>query len=200
MTAVPKKKLTVAEYLAIEKAAEFKSEFYDGEMFAMAGASREHNRVSYNLTVELGVRLRGGPCEGFAADLRVKVDPTGLYTYPDLGIVCGPGEYDPLDRDTLINPTVLIEVLSPSTERYDRTVKFRHYKQIESLREYVLVFQDEPAVERRVRQPDGRWVLGEVVGLAAEFVLDSVPLLVPIEDVYRGFAFPPSRPLREPIT
>jgi Uma2 family endonuclease len=188
----------VAEYLAIEKAAEFKSEFYDGEMFAMAGASRDHNRVRENLVGELFGRLRGGPCSSFSSDMRVRVNKTGLYTYPDMLIVCGVEEYPPGDPDTLLNPTVILEVLSPSTERYDRTIKFRHYKQIESLREYVLVSQDEPAIERRIRQPDGRWILVEVTDLDAEFVLDSVPLSVPMADIYRGVVFPPSRPLREP--
>ena len=140
MSAAPKpRKLTVAEYFALEEKAERRSEFYDGEMFAMAGASREHNAITRNLTAEFHNRLKEGPCQVFVADLRVKVDRTGLYTYPDLLIVCGPPEYAPENRDTLVNPKVVIEVLSPSTERYDRTTKFRHYKQLPSVMEYVLV-------------------------------------------------------------
>ena len=108
MSAVPKRKLTEAEYLAIERAAEFKSEFYNGEMFAMAGASREHNRVKENLVIELGARLKGGPCQTYSSDQRVVVGATGLYTYPDIVILCGPGAYDPADRDTLTNPTAII--------------------------------------------------------------------------------------------
>ena len=120
MTARLKPKLTAAEYLAIERRAETKSEFYKGEMFAMAGASRDHNRVKSNLEFQLNVRINGGPCQTFSSDQRVMVPDTGLYTYPDILIVCGPEEFDPLDKDTLVNPTAVVEVLSPSTERYDQ--------------------------------------------------------------------------------
>ena len=194
MSAVPRRKLTAAEYLVIERAAEFKSEFYDGEMFAMAGASREHVSVNDALVGELYARLRGGPCRVYSRDLRVRVDATGLYTYPDVVVLCGPGEYDPADRDTLTNPTALIEVLSPTTERYDRGAKFRMYQRLPSLKEYVLVAQDAPAVERYVRQPDGQWTFVAFVGLDAELELTSVPVRVPLVDVYRGVEFP--SPLR----
>ena len=195
MSAVPKTKLTAAEYLAIEKAAEFKSEFYDGEMFAMSGASREHNRVKENLIGEMFMRLKDGPCETYSSDQRVAVNRTGLYTYPDIVILCGPGEFDPADRDTLINPTAIVEVLSPSTERYDRGMKFRHYQQIPSLREYVLVSQDEMVVERFARRPDGTWVLTTFADPDGEFGLESAPVRVPLADVYRGVELPPT-PLR----
>ncbi len=194
MTAVPKAKLTVAEYLAIERRAEFKSEFYDGEMFAMAGASREHNRVTENLSIELGGRLRGGPCQSFSRDLRVRIKRTGLYCYPDLVIVCGEPEYAEEDKDTLVNPRVVFEVLSPSTERYDRTTKFRHYKQLPSVEEYVLVAQDEPWCERFVRQADGSWAQVEFAGLEAVLELKSVPVAVPLADVYARVTFPPAPP------
>ncbi len=118
MSAVAKRKLSAAEYLAIEQRAEFKSEFFNGEMFAMDRASREHNRVKENLVGEVGIRLKGGPCQTYSSDQRVLVEATGLYTYPDVIILCGSGIYDPADRDTLTNPTALIEVLSPSTERF----------------------------------------------------------------------------------
>lgn len=193
MSAVPKpKKLTVDEYLAIEEAAEFKSEFYDGEMFLMAGASREHNVVFRNLFGQLFKRLEGGPCELFAADQRVKIDRTGLWCYPDLLIVCGPLGYAAENRNTITNPKVVIEVLSDSTERYDRTTKFRHYKQLPSLQEYVLVAQDEPLAERFVRSPDGGWSQEDFVGLDAALVLATVPASVPLADVYRGVEFPPA--------
>jgi Uma2 family endonuclease len=136
MSAMRKLKLTVAQYLEIEKRAEFKSEFFDGEMFAMAGASRFHNRVNENLTLRIGMRLLDGPCQTFSRDQRVEIDRTGMYCYPDLVIVCGPPEYSPLDPDTLTNPRVVIEVLSDSTERYHRTTKFRHYQQLPSMQEY----------------------------------------------------------------
>jgi Uma2 family endonuclease len=193
MSAVPRpRKLTVEEYLAIEATAERRSEFYDGEMFLKAGASREHNIHSRNLTAELHTRLKGSRCQVFVADLRVKVDRTGLYTYPDLLVVCGEPEYAPENRDTLTNPTVVIEILSASTEKYDRTTKFRHYKQLPSVQEYVLVAQDEPLVERFVRQPDGTWGHTDFVGLDATLSLATVPASVPLAEVYRDV--PVTRP------
>ena len=191
MSAVPKPKLTVAEYLAIEREAEFKSEFYDGEMFAMAGASLEHNRVSENLSIEIGKRLTSGPCQSFSRDLRVRIERTGLYCYPDLVIVCGEPLMADEDEDTLVNPCVVFEVLSPSTERYDRTIKLRHSKQLQSVQEYVLVAQDEPLCERFTRQPDGSWTHAEFVGLNATLELTAVPVAVPLADVYTRVTFPP---------
>lgn len=194
MSAVPKTKLTAAEYLARERAAEFKSEFFNGEMFAMAGASREHNTVKENLIGELFVQLKDGPCRSYSSDQRVKVDRTGFYTYPDIAIVCGPGEYDSDDRDTLLNPTAIIEILSDSTERYDRGIKFRHYQQIPTCREYVLVSQDQPLIERYVRQADGGWLWTSVAGPDGVFEFAGVPARVPLADVYCGVELPPIPP------
>lgn len=195
MSAVPKpRKLTVEEYFALDEAAERKSEFYDGEMFLMAGASREHNILSRNLTGELFARLKGSPCQVFVSDLRVKVTHTGLYTYPDLLIVCGTPEYAAENRNTLTNPKIVIEVLSDSTERYDRTTKFRHYKQLPSVQEYVLVSQDEPLIERFHRQDDGTWAQAEFVGLEAELALVTVPVRIPLAEVYEGVEFPAPPP------
>lgn len=190
MSAVPNRKLSPAEYLAIEKKAEFKSEFFNGEMFAMAGASRPHNRVKDNLIGELFTRFKGGPCQTFSSDQRVLVGRTGLYTYPDLLIVCGEVESMEDDEDTITNPRVIVEVLSPSTERYDRGAKFRNYQQVPSLTEYVLVAQDEAVVERFVRQADGTWGYTSFVGLEAVLALSSVPVSVPLADVYAGVEFP----------
>jgi Uma2 family endonuclease len=194
MSAAPKPKLTAKDYLEIERRAEFKSEFFNGEMFAMAGASREHNRVKENLVGELFTRLKGGPCQTFSSDQRVLVEATGLYTYPDIVILCGPGIYDPADRDTLTNPTAIIEVLSPSSERYDRGTKFRNYQKIPSLKEYVLVAQDEPVCERFVRQDDGAWALVSFVELAATLAFVSVPAQIPLADIYAGVTFPETPP------
>src|SRR5262249_45016959 len=148
-----------AEYLAIERASETKSEFYGGEMFAMAGAMPEHNRAKENLIIRMGAQLFGGRCQSFSSDQRVKVSRTGLYTYPDIVIVCGKPEYAPKDRGTLVNPQVVFEVLSESTEEYDQGAKFRHYQQLPSVREYILVSSVEMRIERYVRQPDGTWLL-----------------------------------------
>ncbi len=192
MTAAPKpRKLTVPEYFAIEEKAERRSEFYDGEMFAMAGTNREHNIIIRNLVGTLYARLQGSPCQVFVSDQRVKVDRTGLYTYPDVLIVCGPPDYAPENRDTLVNPKVIIEVLSPSTERYDRTTKFRHYKQLPSVMEYVLVAQDEPLVERYVRKAEPGWEQVDFVGLEESLALVSVPAVVQLAEIYRGVEFPP---------
>jgi Uma2 family endonuclease len=192
MTAVPKQRMTPDQYLAIERKAEVKSEFYDGEMFAMAGVSREHSRVKENLIIEIGSRLKGGPCRTHSSDMRVKVSRTGLYTYPDIVITCGEERYEDVQVDTLLNPQVIIEVLSESTANYCRTKKYRHYEQIESLQEYVLVAQDEPVIERRVRQTDGSWAETDVEGLDQEFAFATVPVKVPMADIYAGVTFPES--------
>ena len=189
MTAVLKTKLTAREYLAIESRAEFKSEFFNGEMFAMAGASLRHNVIRENLSVEIGSRLKGGPCRALSADQRVLVDRTGLYTYPDLLIVCGPFELDPENAHTITNPTAIVEVLSPSTEKYDWGAKFRNYQQIPSLKEYVLVAQDEAVIERYIRLADGSWGLISFVGLEATLAFTSVPVHIPLVDVYAGISF-----------
>ena len=194
MTAVPKKKLTEAEYLAIERAAEFRSEFYDGEMFAMSGATYGHNRVKDNLARQLGNRLEGGPCFVMVSDMRVQVSRAGAYTYPDIVIVCGEPQFADEKQDTLLNPVVIFEVLSPTTETFDRRGKFRRYKKLESLKEYVLVAQDEVLCERFVRQPNGSWLLTEFDDPAGEFALASVPVLVPVADIYRGVDLPAEPP------
>jgi len=190
MSALPKrKKLTIAEYLAIEHAAEFKSEFFDGELFAMAGASRKHNIVKDNLIGELGVRLRGTPCRTVSSDQRLAVGASGAYTYPDVLIICGPMISDVHDEETIVNPTVIVEVLSPSTANYDRGGKFRHYQKLDSLKEYVLVAQNEPVIERFVRQTDESWALVSFVGLDAVLTLISVPVQIPLADIYAGVVF-----------
>lgn len=195
MSAKPVLRLTAAEYLEIERMATYKSEFHDGEMFAMAGASREHNGIKDNLIVEIGSRLRGGKCRTFSSDQRVKVDATGLYTYPDIVLLCGPGEYDPLDRDTLVNPTAILEVLSPNTEAYDRGARFRQFREVASLQEYVLVSQHEPIIERFTRQPDGTWSLTTFAGMNAVFDLTCAAVSIPLSEIYRdveGFDEPSS--------
>ncbi len=189
MSALPKPRFTATEYLIIERAASFKSEFYQGEMFAMAGASRHHNRVKENLIGHMFSQLLGTECSTTSSDQRVLVNATGLYTYPDIVVTCGPGEYDPNDKDTLTNPTALIEVLSPSTEAYDRGAKFRQYTRMPSLMEYVVVAQEEYAVERYTRRDDGTWSIVSFVGPEAELVFESIPVRIPLASVYRGVEF-----------
>lgn len=190
MSAVPKVRLTPAEYLAKERAADFKSEYFRGEMFAMAGASYPHTRVSSNLIAYLTISLQNGPCYALNSDMRVKVSETGLYTYPDVTVLCGPPELEDCHGDTLLNPHVIFEVLSDSTEKYDRGKKFDHYRSIPSLREYVLVAQDAILIERYVRQPDETWVLTVFRDPAGDFTLATAPSRIRIADVYQGVAFP----------
>jgi Uma2 family endonuclease len=179
----PRVTYTPAEYLARERVAETKSEYLNGEILAMTGASIPHNYITLNLGAELRQRVRGLGCSTFVADVRVRVRHTGLYTYPDVMVVCGPLQYDDDRRDTILNPVVIVEVLSPSTEAYDRGEKFRQYRRLESLREYVLVAQDAARIERYVRQGD-LWVLSEVSGLDATLTLEAVNAAIPLAAIY----------------
>lgn len=193
MIALPRKKLTSQEYLAIERAADFKSEFFDGEMFAMAGTSKEHSRITVNLTIQFGNALKGRFCEPFSSDLRVKVSANGLYTYPDLTIVCGPVDVEDEQADVLLNPTLIIEVLSPGTERYDRGKKFDLYRELESLQEYVLVSQDQYRVEQFLRGNGGDW--GYRVAFKEDDIVEfpSVGCSIPLKDIYARVVFPPEQ-------
>lgn len=177
-----RKRLTYAEYLAIEVETDLRHEFLDGEAWAMAGGTPRHSRVKVNLTTALNVALGAGPCVAFDSDLKVRVRETGLATYPDAAIVCGPLERDPQDPNAVCNPTVLVEVLSEGTEAWDRGGKFAHYRRIPGLRHYLLVDCRQARVEHYVRQEDGRWLLsehgpGEVVQVAAAGLHLSVDAL-----------------------
>jgi Uma2 family endonuclease len=190
MSSVPKALLTPQEYLARERKAEFRSEFYRGEMFAMAGATWEHNLIALNVAGETRQQLKKGPCQVAAADLRVKINATGLYTYPDAVVVCDEPQFEDDELDTLLNPRVLMEVLSDSTEKYDRGDKVRHYRQIPSLQEYILIAQDKAIVERHVRQPNGDWLMTEFRGLDQTLAFMSISVKVPLADIYRGVRLP----------
>lgn len=199
MSTASKRLLTPQEYLARERKAEFRSEYYAGEMFAMAGASWKHTLIKDNLAREAGNQLKDGSCRVLTSDLRVKVNPTGLYTYPDIVITCERPEFEDNHFDTLVNPQILVEVLSDSTEKYDRGTKSTHYRRIKSLKEYALVSQDRPFVERYVRQPDGDWLLTEFSGLESVFAFSTVAAQVALADIYRGVEFP-EVPLRDPTS
>jgi Uma2 family endonuclease len=190
MSTAVKVLLTPQEYLAKERLADIRSEFYRGEMFAMAGASWEHTLVKDNLAGEAGIKLKDGPCRVLTSDLRVKVSATGLYTYPDVIIVCDEPQFEDSKFDTLLNPRIVAEVLSDSTEKYDRGAKFGHYRQVPSVQEYVLVSQDSPLVERYVRQDDGTWTLRDFRGLDQTFEFATVSVKIPLADIYRGVKFP----------
>lgn len=172
------------EYLEIERKAARKSQYLNGEILAMAGASRPHNLIVANLVGELRNQLRGGPCEVYASDMRVRVRDTGLYTYPDVTVVCGAADLEDEHGDTLLNPTALIEVLSPSTANDDRGWKGEHYRRIPSLREYVIVAQGEARVERYRRRGQREWLLTEVVGLDQTVELASAGCGLALRDIY----------------
>ena len=177
--------VTPEEYLALERQAEYKSEYLHGEIFAMTGASRRHNLISINIVSALEQQLRSKPCELYANDMRVKVAAAGLYTYPDLAVVCGEPKFEDGFFDTLQNPTLLIEILSKSTERYDRIAKSDYYRTLDSLAEHLLVAQEEYRVEQYTRQPDGPWVLTETSSLEGVVELRSIDCSLALIDVYR---------------
>ena len=184
MSLQPNTYITPEEYLAIERRAEYKSEYFNGEMFAMAGASERHVLIVTNLVIELGGQLRGRPCTVYSTDLRVQVSPTGLYTYPDVVVVCGQARFADDQKDTLLNPTLIIEVLSDSTKDYDRGGKFQHYRTLASLTEYVLVSQETCHVERCVRQPENRWLLSETNEVKDTIHLSSIGCDLVLAEVY----------------
>ena len=184
MSAIPKRKLTPEEYLEIERKAEYKSEYFDGEIFAMAGANRNHCLFCSNLNGLFWQHLKGKDFEAYSSKMRMFVPKTNFYTYPDVVVVCGEPKFQDKVFDTLLNPTLLIEVLSESTESYDRGKKFQHYRSIESLQEYVLVSQDEARIEKYLKQGDGFWVLSEAFGLDAKVKLDSIDCEIALSEVY----------------
>ena len=192
-------RLSEAEYLALERAAVgVKSEFCDGEMFAMSGGTRWHSMVGTNLSREFGNRLRHHRCQPYNAELRVKIETTGLFTYPDVSVACDEPRFLDDEMDTLLNPTLIVEVLSDSTESYDRGKKFEHYRQIPSLHEYLLVSQYEARIEQFIRQPNNEWLLREAVGLNGRLELPSLGINIDLAEVYANVDLSPNRPQNPP--
>jgi Uma2 family endonuclease len=185
------------EYLAAEREADYRSEYFNGQVFAMSGGTDIHSLIAANVTALLHLQLRRGPCRVFTSDLRIKVAVTGLYTYPDLSVICGPREYDDTRRDTALNPTVIIEVLSPKTAAYDRGDKFAHYQRISTLQEYVLISQDRARVERYLRHDTG-WNYTDVTGLEGRVPLTSIGADLRLEEIYEGVELPEEPPLHSP--
>jgi Uma2 family endonuclease len=179
-----RKRITEAQYLAMERAAETKNEFLDGEIYAMAGASERHNLVATSTLASLYSQLRGRPCRVYPSDMRVKVAATGLYTYPDISVVCGRAELADENRDTLLNPVLIIEVLSKSTAGYDRREKFSQYRRIPTLTDYLLISQTRCLVEHYLRQPDGKWLLTEYNDLNDVVELPSIGCRLALSEVY----------------
>jgi Uma2 family endonuclease len=177
----PVSKLTEGQYLAIERAVEFRSEFLNGEMFAMPGASTNHARLQQNLSGELYAALRGGPCEAFGSDFRIRVS-SRMYTYPGVSVVCGGLRV--ADDDNLLNPVVIFEVLSPSTEKHDRGLKFQHYRTLDSLQDYILVHQDQVRIEQYTHRPDHTWTLRDYQVQEDDLKIDSIGVSIPLTRIY----------------
>ena len=182
-TTAPSPHMTPEEYLALERSAETKSEYLDGEVFAMAGVTRAHSLIAGDVHAALHGQLAAGPCEVHMADMRVKVSETGLYTYPDVVVACGKVGFEDEHTDTLLNPTVVIEVLSPSTEAYDRGLKFSHYRRLPSLQDYLLIAQDRVSVEHFARR-EGQWLLTEQTDLNAVVDLAAIGCRLALVAVY----------------
>jgi len=174
---------TADEYLVFERHAPYKSEFHNGQLFAMTGASRKHNLIAVNIVRELSLQLKKRPCEAYINAMRVQAAEARHYYYPDVAVICGPAQFADNQFDTLLNPTVLIEVLSPSTEAFDRGGKFSDYRKIPSLCQYVLVAQEQPSIECFTRQDKG-WVLTEAVGLEVVMPLISIACSLSLREVY----------------
>jgi len=183
MSVQSKQVISVEEYLAMERATPEKHEYLDGEVFAMGGASYYHTLITINVVAGLHMQLRKSDCTVHANDLRVKVSPTGLYTYPDVVVVCGEPQFDDQMKDTLTNPMLIVEVLSETTKSYDRGDKFAHYRSLPSFMEYVLIAQDRPHIEHFLREPK-RWTLYEIDGMEDTIELPSICCILSLAGVY----------------
>jgi len=181
--------LSVEEYLRIERTALRKSEYFNGEMTEMTGVSREHNLIVANLLAMLTTQMHDRPYEVYPSEMRLKVSSTGLYTYPDVIVADAEPAFEDREVDTFLNPIILVEVLSKSTESYDRGRKFSHYQKLQSLKEYVLVSQYECRVEQFVRQADGRWLYTETTDPNGHVVFESIACRVPMEGLYHRVNF-----------
>ncbi len=197
MTAAPKR-ISINEYLALERGSPTKHEYFAGQIFAMAGASYAHATIAGNLTRTLGNALLDAACNVLASDQRVRTVST-LFTYPDVVVVCGKPEFDDDEQDTLTNPVVIIEVLSPSTEGYDRGEKFLNYRSIPSLKEYVLVSQRQMLVEHFARQPNGQWLLTAYSGPDQEVAFPALNVSIPLASIYLKVELPAAPALRDAV-
>jgi Uma2 family endonuclease len=182
------KYITEAEYLALEENSETKHEYYAGQIYAMAGGTEDHSLVAANVGGEIRQSAKGTPCRVYQSDLRIRVGATGLNTYPDVAVVCGKSIVTHDSTPAVTNPVVLVEVLSDRTKNYDRGEKWWHYQQIESLRDYLLVWQDRPRVEQYTRQGQGIWTYLLVEGLESSITLDGIGVIL-LAELYRGVVF-----------
>lgn len=186
VVAYGKNKLTIEEYLEWEKAGRDKHEFYQGEVFAMAGANRRHNLIATNLMRDIATALRRDPCQPYGSDMRIHIPENSLFTYPDLTIICGEPISSVHDEDSFIHPVVIIEILSPSTRNYDRGEKFRLYQDIPTLKEYIMVDMESVQIEVFRLNEENRWVLQRYQALSDQVFIAAVNVLLPISSIYEN--------------
>jgi Uma2 family endonuclease len=184
MSSLPSYYLSPEEYLVIERQAEYKSEYVDGVLYAMAGGSERHNLIAANTIISIGVQLRNRPCRVYPSDLKVRVPNSKRFFYPDVSVVCGEISFADDEKDVILNPILIVEVLSESTAAYDRGKKFLSYQQIDALQEYLLISQDEVIVEHYVRQNNDTWLYRKAVGLEETILLPSIECEVTLKDIY----------------
>lgn len=190
MSALPQEKfITPEEYLALDRAASERSEYYDGEMFLMAGASRKHNLLSSNANRLLGNALLDGPCEVYVSDMRTRIHQSNNYVYPDVVVACAEPEFEDDNTDILLNPTIVVEILSPTTEKHDRGLKFDLYRRAPSLKEYLLLKQHIPHAMLFQRQTDGSWLMHDFIGLESVLSLESIGCEMKLADIYHKIKF-----------
>lgn len=192
MAAQPTIRMTPEQYLAFDRVSDFKHEYVDGEIYAMTGASSPHNLIVASLIREVSYQLKGRPCSTFASDQRVRAGKKHRYFYPDVTVVCGqPYIVDDNHHDTLLNPSVIFEVLSPTTEAFDRGMKFSYYEAIDSFTDYILVSQDQPRIEHFTRQSDDTWLRNVTHGLTASLRVQSIGIDITLAEVYDRVEFEP---------
>ena len=181
---------TVEEYLQHERESPERCEYLNGQIYQMAGESYEHSTINANTTTSLGLALRGRPCRVLSPNMKIRTSRNGLFSYPDAAVVCGEAQFHDNPRDIITNPTLIAEVLSPSTENYDRAGKFFRYQQIESLTDYLLIAQEEPRFEHFTRQPNGQWLYALTRGLNANIYIASLDCELKLREIYDRIEFP----------
>ncbi len=190
MAANPQRHYTIEEYLELDESSEERWEFWDGEVFCMSGGSQAHDRILVNLIVHLSAKLDSSDCRAFSSDMRIKVPVAPPYRYADTSALCGEAHFEKIGGvDTLVNPQLIVEVLSPSTEAYDRGDKFTHYKSISTFREYLLIAQHRPHVTRLSKQDDGTWIHTEANDLADVLELSALDCTLSLNEIYNGVSF-----------
>lgn len=194
MSAQPKQLFTLEEYFALERSSERRFEYRDGEIFLMSGDTRQHGEIASNLIFTLRRYLSAKKCRVYGSDIALFVPTAPPYRYPDVSVACGRAEFRRIEvLDALVNPVLIAEVLSPTTENYDRGMKFEWYKSIPTFEEYLLIAQDRPHITQRTKQQDGSWLERTIEGMEALLRLNSVGVELPLSEIYEGVEFEPAR-------